>query len=106
MSQAWKNAERLAARSLRGKRNQRGRDFGQSAPDVDHPLFFVEVKYRKALPRLLRLSLEQAQRYDRKNPPLLVVKERYQRGALVVMKLSDFADLVGPLREEREESAP
>jgi hypothetical protein len=48
---------------------------------------------------LLRLGLEQASRYDRGKPPLLVVKERYQKGALVVLKLADFVDLFGPLTE-------
>ncbi|HEV8714709.1 MAG TPA: hypothetical protein VGX03_18000 [Candidatus Binatia bacterium] len=98
MSTAWKNAERQAAKALGGKRNQRGADFSKSMPDVEHALFSCEVKYRKVLPRLLRLGLEQATRYDQSKPPLLIVKERYQKGALVVMKLADFVDLVGPLR--------
>lgn len=97
MSATWKNTERLAAAALGGRRNQRGADFSKSLPDIEHPLFAVEVKYRKLLPRLLRIGLEQAARYDPKKPPLLVVKERYQHGALVVMRLTDFTDLVGPL---------
>lgn len=101
MSAAWKAAERQAARALGGKRNQRGADFSKSMPDVEHPLFSVECKYRKSLPRLLRLGLEQAASYDRKKPPLLVVKEKFQRGALVVMKLSDFTDLLGMFQEEK-----
>lgn len=102
MSAAWKNAERQAAKALDGKRNSRGGDFGQAAPDVEHPLFSCEVKYRKTLPRLLRLGLEQASRYDHTKPPLLVVKERYQRGALVVMRLADFTDLVGALTGKQQ----
>ena len=58
------------------------------------------MKYRKTLPRLLRLGLEQAKQYDDKKLPLLVVKERYLRGAIVVLHLADFADLLGPLTEE------
>lgn len=99
MGAAWKNAERHVARSLGGKRNQRGADFSKSMPDVEHALFSVECKYRKTLPRLLRLGLEQAARYDQSKPPLLVVKERYQKGALVVLKLADFVNLFGPLTE-------
>jgi hypothetical protein len=38
--------------------------------------------------------LEQARRYDGKKPPLLIVKERHQKGALVVRRLSDFVDLL------------
>ena len=97
MSAAWKNAGRSAAKALGGVRNLRGGDFSRSLPDIEHPLFSVEVKHRNLLPRLLRLGLEQAARYDRSKPPLLVVKERYQRGALVVLRLSDFTDLFGPL---------
>jgi hypothetical protein len=97
---AWKRAERQAARALGGKRNSRGGDFSQSMPDVEHPLFSIECKYRKTLPRLLRLGLEQAARYDASKPPLLVVKERQQRGALVVLRLADFADLLGPLTSQ------
>src|SRR5713101_2356443 len=100
MSAAWKNAERQAAKALGGKRNQRGADFSQSQPD--HPLFSVEVKYRKALPRLLRLGLAQAGQYDPTKPPVLVIKEKYQKGALVVMKLSNFVDLVGTTHQSGE----
>lgn len=101
MSAAWKNAERSSAQALGGTRNKRGADFSKSMPDIEHPLFSVECKYRKLLPRLLRLGLEQAQRYDSQKPPLLIIKERYQRGALVVMRLDDFVDLVGPLKQEQ-----
>lgn len=103
MSNAWKEHERQAAKLLGGKRHSRGADFGTSAPDVEHPLFSVECKYRKTLPRLLRLGLEQAASYDTTKPPLLVVKERHQRGALVVMRLADFTDLVGALKSAGEE---
>jgi len=99
MGAAWKQAERQAAKALGGKRNSRGADFGKSMPDVEHPLFSVECKYRKQLPRLLRLGLEQAASYDHTRPPLLVVKERGMHGAFVVMKLADFTDLFGPLTE-------
>jgi hypothetical protein len=99
MSTAWKRLEKDTADTLGGTRIMRGADFSQAAPDVTHALFAVETKYRKVLPRLLRLGLEQAARYDHTKPPLLVVKERYQHGSLVVMKLADFVDLVGPLTE-------
>lgn len=103
MGAAWKTAERQAAKALNGKRNHRGADFSKSMPDVEHALFSVEVKYRKALPQLLRRGLEQAARYDDTKPPLLVIKQKYQHGALVVLKLSDFIDLVGPLTDQQEQ---
>ena len=102
MRTAWKNLERTTARVLGGKRNCRGDDFGQSLPDVEHPTFSVECKYRKSLPRLLRLGLADAARYDSSKPPLLVIKEKYQRGAIVVMKMEDFTRLFGNLLEHMD----
>jgi hypothetical protein len=55
----------------------------------------------------LRLGLEQAARYDHTKPPLLVVKERYRHESLVVMRLADFVDLLGPLTESmRQDKNP
>lgn len=93
-SSAWKNLERFAAASLGGKRNSRGGDFGQPMADVTHPLFVVEAKYRKQLPRILKLGLQQAQQYNRTKVPLLILKEKHQRGAFAVLKLSDFTTLL------------
>jgi hypothetical protein len=42
MSSAWKNAERQAVKTLGGKRNSRGGDFGQAMLDVEHPLFLKD----------------------------------------------------------------
>jgi hypothetical protein len=107
MSAAWKRLEKDTAETLGGTRILRGADFSQAAPDVRHALFAVETKYRKVLPRLLRLGLEQAARYDHTKPPLLVVKEKYQHGALIVMRLADFVDLLGPLTESvRQDENP
>ena len=99
---AWKNHERQTARALSGKRVSRGANFSTSVPDIEHPLFSVECKYRKQLPRLFRLGLAQAQGYDSTKPPLLVIKERYQRGAFVVLRLNDFTDLLGAFGKEDE----
>jgi hypothetical protein len=98
MSAAWKSAERSVAKALGGARTLRGADFGKSLPDIDHPLFSVEVKYRARLPFLLRRGLEQAAQYDTQKPPLLVLKQKQQRGAYVVMHLADFMGLFGPLQ--------
>jgi len=75
---------------LKGKRLSRGANFSVRMPDIDHPYFTVEVKYRKKLPRLLTEGLEQAHSYDLNKIPLLFLKERYMRGGLVVMKAEDF----------------
>lgn len=103
MDKAWKSLERKTAKTLGGKRNSRGGDFGQSASDVSHDVFSIEAKYRAKLPRLLRLGLEQAEKYDSAKVPVLVIKEKYQHGALVVMKMKDFRALFGHLPEQSEE---
>jgi hypothetical protein len=99
-SHAWKDLERTVAGALGGKRMHRGGNFSESKPDVEHPLFSVECKFRKLLPRLLRLGLEQAGQYDSAKPPLLVIKEKYASDALVVLRLKDFEDLFGKLTGE------
>ena len=96
---AWKDLERSTARVLGGQRNSRGGDFSQSMADVEHPLLSIEAKYRAKLPRLLVDGMAQAAGYDKAKIPVLVVKERYQRGALVVLRLKDFEDLFGDIRE-------
>jgi hypothetical protein len=108
MSTAWKDLERHVAKRLGGKRRHRGANFSESMPDIEHERFSCEVKHRKHLPRLLRLGLEQAADYDRAKVPLLIVKEKHQRGALAVLWLDDFANLVGGFsgeggEEERHE---
>ncbi len=45
----WKSLERKVAKSLSGKRNSRGNDFGLFLPDVEHPLLSIECKYRDTL---------------------------------------------------------
>lgn len=86
----WKRLEKTTAVAMGGKRVLRGADFSRSAPDVEMEGFSVECKYRKNLPKLLLEGLAQAQKYAPEKIPLLVVKQRYQRGALVVLRLDDF----------------
>jgi hypothetical protein len=100
VSQVWKNHERQTAKALGGKRNSRGGDFSQSKSDVEHSLFSVECKYRAKLPYLLREGLSQAGRYDENKVPILVVKQKNSRGALVVLKMKDFTNLFGALPEQ------
>jgi hypothetical protein len=49
-SQAWKNLERKSADLLGGKRICRGSNFSESLPDVEHPYFGIECKYRQDAP--------------------------------------------------------
>ncbi len=86
----WKNLERKVAESLGGERVSRGADFGESAPDVEHDVFSVECKYRKNISKFLHESLKQAQGYDDSKIPIVVLKERMQRGEYVLMQFDDF----------------
>lgn len=102
MSQVWKTHERQTAKMLGGTRRSRGANFSQSLPDVEHSIFSIECKHRKSLPRLLRLGISQAEKYDECKLPILVLREKFKREALVVLKLKDFTSLFGQLPEPEE----
>jgi hypothetical protein len=51
----------------------------------------------------LRVGLAQAASYNSTKIPILVVKQKFQRGGLVVLSLTDFVDLVGPLIQKEED---
>ncbi len=105
MGEPWKQLERDAAEALGGKRHVRA-DRGEVAADVDlpadSPFGAVECKHRKRLPALLLAGLAQAARYCRDGrPPLLVVKERGQHGALAVLALGDLLKLLGGIENAK-----
>lgn len=91
----WKNLERKTAKTLNGKRNiDRSMDYHLSRPDVEHPLLSIECKYRAKISSFLKDGIAQARKYDRKKIPVLILKEKNMRGELVVIRLSDFQDLI------------
>lgn len=95
---AWRRREREAAASLGSRRVVRHR--GESAPDVEPvalpggEVLQPEVKHRKRLPRLLSKALAQALRYEPGATPVAIVSE-HRGAALAVLRLADFARLVG-----------
>lgn len=95
---AWSRREREAAKALGGVRVVRHR--GQRAPDVapitlpTGEVLQPEVKHRKRLPRLLAAALTQALGYTPGAVPVAVVSE-HRGTALAVLRLADFARLVG-----------
>jgi hypothetical protein len=99
MSKAWKLHEKRTAEVLGGKRVIRT-NFGESKPDVQHPLLSVECKYRAKLSRFLINGLKQAEKYDPKKIPVLVVKEKGMRGAIAILRLEDFANLINEMKGE------
>jgi len=90
----WKRHEKQVAKLLGGKRVSRGANFGESLPDVQHSLLSIECKYRAKLSRFLINGLKQAQKYDPRKIPVLVVKEKGMRGAIAILNLEDFASLM------------
>jgi hypothetical protein len=104
MGTAWKDLEKTTAKQINGRRNTRGANFGQSISDVSHDLFSIETKYRARLPILLKKGLEQASTYadDSGKIPLLVIKQKFQKGAYAVLRMRDFCALFGRLPEQGE----
>lgn len=98
-------AETKAAAALGGRRVTRERF--ESAPDVaDVPGWLPEVKYRRRLPRLVVDALRQAEAYSILGQrPVAVLFERGSRVGLAVLRLADFAELIGA-RAQVERPAP
>ena len=94
----WKRHERKTAAALGGKRNSRGNDFGQSMPDVEHPLLSIECKYRAKISGFLKDGLKQAEGYYPDKIPVLVIKEKQMRGELVIIRAQGLPDLFGEIK--------
>jgi len=93
MDKAWKRNEREEAKAFGVERNAR---MGKNAGDTtEHPIFSIEIKYRKTIPKLIGEGLSQAAGYYPDKTPLLVVKERGMRGSIVCMWRKDFIDHFG-----------
>jgi hypothetical protein len=95
---AWKATERAIAHRLGGERlpvNGRG-----DRPDVQHPVFAVEVKHRRTLPTWLKAAMAQARRGAGAGQlPVVVLHEAGSRHAddIVCVRLEDFAEWFGTL---------
>lgn len=95
MSNAWKQAEKRAAKTFNGTRNTRGNDFSESIPDITTSFpITVEVKYRKKLPMFLKNILLQALSYDKNKTPIGYLQEKYSHHALVFMYAEDFKKIL------------
>ncbi len=93
----WKQAERRIAAILGGWRVPvSGRGRGDN-PDIEHPALSVEVKARANFPAWLEDALRQAElsATDGKTPAVVLHQDRRKYpDALVVLRLSEFAELV------------
>lgn len=94
----WKQAERRIAQILGGRRIPvSGRGRGDN-PDIEHPTLSVEVKARAGFPAWLEDALRQAEAsaVEGKTPVAILHPDRRRYSeALVVLRLSEFAELVG-----------
>lgn len=104
----WKSFERKVALILGGRRVPvTGRARGD-APDIEHPLYSIEVKHNKKLRVFITNALGQAKAARRPGQVPLVVLGAPGlpvRHSLVVMELGDFGDHFGGGPKVDEESA-
>lgn len=92
----WKCLERRLAALLGGKRvpvTGRSGKQGQESPDIEHPIFSIEVKHRGDIPKWLRHACQQAEA-SRKPHHLAAVAILHQKQ----QRLEDCA-VVMPLRD-------
>ena len=100
MDKTWKAVERKVARLLGGRRTG---NTGMPSPDVLHPLFSVEVKYRQRLPSLLSAGMAQAKRAAKGKIPLLILKQKGQRGEYAVLEFQDLLTLLSSVGLSQQE---
>lgn len=97
---SWKRTEREVARRLGGRRVPvSGRQRGD-VPDVEHPLWSVEVKHWAQLPARVLDAMSQAIAASRGDQvPIAVLHQAGEEHGsdLVVIRLDDFVELYGPL---------
>ena len=103
-----KRTERAIARRIGGRRVPvSGRARGD-APDVQHEIYFIEVKHRHMLPTWLRSAMAQACAAQRDGQvPVVVLHETGSRHEddLVVLRLCDFEQWHGRLHRDPEGGA-
>jgi hypothetical protein len=102
----WKACERKIAELLGGTRVPvSGRARGE-APDIEHPVFSVEVKSRAKLPAWIEDAMRQAESCAREGKiPVVVLHEagcRYA-DAVVMCRLSKFVELLETKRGKHKE---
>ena len=95
MSDQWKKLERKVARKLGGKRVYRMGNWGEGKVDVDHPVFSIECKEGKQVPKFYYKAMQQAKLYDLNKVPIVVSHRYREREAMVTMRLKDFEEFFG-----------
>ena len=107
-SGAWKDLERLVAKSLGGERVLRGADFSIKDVDVkvdDFPHLILDAKYRQRWGH--HRFVEEVKKKYCKSPediPILITKHPRQRGAVACLPLDALGRLLDEIRELRGNS--
>jgi uncharacterized Zn-finger protein len=88
----WKQHERRVASKLGGQRVVCSGVRGEG--DIEHPELYVECKYRKSFVAKgwFNETKRKAKKYNK--TPILVVKEKGQKGSLAILSTDDLAELV------------
>lgn len=97
-TQQWKNVERRVAAKLGGARVGNS---GRNTEDVTHPVFSIEVKHRKTLPKIVEESMTQCRRNSPGGKvPLVVLHTAGSSHYYAVLDVEDLAELLR-LKEEQ-----
>jgi len=109
-SQAWKALEKLVAKMLGGKRISRGDDFSRKDVDVeveDFDVLRIDAKYRSSFNWAHHAFLDEIKTKYCTSPehiPVLVTKNKRQRGACLTVQLDHFGVILDAIRELRKEN--
>lgn len=88
----WKAVERRVAEKLQG---QRVGNRGLATEDVSHPVFSIEVKHRKEMPKLIDDGMTQCRRNAPEGKtPLLVLHAASSRRYYAVIDVDDLVALL------------
>ena len=101
---AWKQHERRTAARLSGVRSP---NTGKQTADVSTPLFAIECKARKEVPKWLTDAMNQAKRNAGDGQTGIVVLHQHGTRSdrdLVLMSMSDFQGWAGSINANNEGS--
>lgn len=96
----WKRLERKVARKFGTERSWK------DLADAHTEKYCIECKYRSALPKWLKGAYEQAEGNAKEGQvPVVVLKEKHQRGEFILLDLDDFLELTGGEKDEEDFSS-
>lgn len=92
----WKAMERKVAKTLCGKRIPVSGAAPGFKGDVSHPVFFIECKHGKQIPKTIVSWFRKAEKQNTTGKAtMLVVKPKGMHGELVIMRLEELARMLG-----------